>query len=172
MYKCGEASQRNILKKDLLKEGQNFFFGDPPDYKKAKACFEQFVKLVPQSIEGHLWHGSACCAIGDFKQAIEAYRAAINCNTIDPRPRIALWRILIEIGRPKDAIEQLEKGIQLKPHYAEADARLFLATAYEKANQIGKAIEQWQIVETMTPSYPSDNAPIREAAEKLRKHLK
>lgn len=60
--------------------------------------------------------------------------------------------------------------MELKPHYGEPDARLFLAEAFEKANDLSKAVEQWRIVESMEASYPSYEAPRQEAKNKLQRY--
>jgi hypothetical protein len=58
----------------------------------------------------------------------------------------------------------------LNPHYAEADARLFLAEAYEKAGDILHAKEQWTLVSGMKGSYPSYDQPMAVARKKLMEH--
>jgi Tfp pilus assembly protein PilF len=155
---------------DMLKKGQAAFFAKPPDYQQAKVCFERVTLSAPKWVEGYHWLASACEKMADHDQATKAYKQAIQCDPKDSRPRIAMGRLLTSTGHLKEAIIELQKGIELKPHYCEADARLFLAAAYEKANDLSKAKEQWKIVEEMEPSYPSYEKPMREARKKLREH--
>jgi tetratricopeptide (TPR) repeat protein len=155
---------------DILKRGQELFFAKPPDFQKAKDFFQQVTVSAPGWVEGHHWLASACENLKDHSQAIKSYRQAIQCDPNDPRPRIALGRLLTFERHLKEAIAELRKGIELKPHYGEVDARLFLAEAYEKANDIPKAREQWKIVSEAAPSYPSYDKPMREALEKLKEY--
>jgi predicted Zn-dependent protease len=110
--------------------------------------------------------------LADGPQATKAYRKAIQCDPKDPRPRIALGRLLASMGHVKEAIAELQRGVELKPHYGEPDARLFLAEAYEKAKALPKAKEQWGIVGSMEPSYPSYEEPMKEARRKLQQYGK
>lgn len=157
---------------DMLKEGQNAFFAKPPDFQKAKDCFYRVTLSSPKWAEGYQWLASVLEGLADNQQAAKAYRQAIQCDPKDPRPRISLGRLLACMGRPEEAIAELQRGVELKPHYGEPDARLFLAEAYEKANDLPKAMEQWGIVERMEPSYPSYDEPMQEARKKLQQYAK
>jgi hypothetical protein len=55
----------------------------------------------------------------------------------------------------------------LKPHYAEADARLILAEAFESFGNVEQAAAQWRVVAQMQSSYPSRERPMEEARRKL-----
>ena len=80
------------------------------------------------------------------------------------------WQVATDCGHYAEAIRLLESGIAMEPHYAEADARLFLADALERSGAIKKAIAQWQVVMHMEPSYPSRHLPMEEAKRKLNEH--
>ncbi len=155
---------------DILKEGQAAFFAEPPDNQKAKDCFERVTLAAPNWVEGYHWLASAWESLECHDHATKTYRQAIQCDPKDPRPRIALGRLLIAVGCPREAIVELQQGIELRPHYGEADARLFLAEAYEKTNDFPKAKEQWKLIEKMVPFYPSDDDPMKEARRKLQEH--
>jgi len=66
----------------------------------------------------------------------------------------------------------IEKGLKLKPHYGEGDARLFLAESYIKTNKLNKAINQWQIITTLDSTYPSYEDVRNQAEEMLQKWKK
>ena len=72
------------------------------------------------------------------------------------------------LKRWDEAIDKLETGINLKPAYAEADTRLYLAEALLKAGRKTDAIRQLDYVSKMEPSYPSYEKPIDEAIDKLK----
>jgi tetratricopeptide (TPR) repeat protein len=151
----------------MLKEGEKAFFADPPDFLKAKDCFQKVTESAPDWVEGYHWLATAWEGLEDYQQAVKAYTEAIRCDAKDPRPRVALGRLLTVMGHVDEAIIELQHGVALKPHYGEPDSRLFLAEAYEKANRLSEAIEEWKIVERMEPSYPSYDLPMQEARRKL-----
>jgi Flp pilus assembly protein TadD len=109
---------------------------------------------------------------GDLSAALKEYRQAVNLAPDDARHWIGLGVCLNELRHWTEAIKALRKGIELKPHYAEADARLFLAEALLADGQKSEAIKQWKIVEEMEPNYPSDDLPMEEARKNLAKHKK
>lgn len=154
----------------ILKQGHDYYFAEPPKYEEAKDCFTKVVEIAPNWIEGYHWLASTLEQLNLPGDAVSAYRKAIQCDQKDPRPKIALGVLLSNLGHMKEAIAELERGVELKPHYAEADARLFLADAYEKANQLEKAKEQWRFVEGMDPCYPSRDRPMKDARQKLSKY--
>ena len=78
--------------------------------------------------------------------------------------------MLDETSALDEAIKALAHGIELKPHYAEADARLLLAESFLAAGQKRTAIEQWKIIVNLASEYPSYEKPIDEAKQQLKIH--
>ena len=152
---------------ELYRRGQEHQHAEPPDLLLAEAAFREVIKLAPQWAEGHYSLGSVLALSERFKAACDAYESAINLDATDPRPHIALGWLLSQLGRYNSAVEYLQKGIALKPHYCEADANNMLAETYERQNQIEKAVELWRRVAAMQPTYPSYDIPIQEAVRKL-----
>lgn len=74
---------------------------------------------------------------------------------------------LIEHHRWSEAVKALQRGVDLKPHYGEADARLFLGEALLASGDRSRAREQFERVVRMEPSYPSHNRPMEAARRKL-----
>jgi tetratricopeptide (TPR) repeat protein len=105
---------------------------------------------------------------GDYAGALQSYKEAIRLDGQDPRFHISLGTCLLALRHWPEAVKALKRGLDLKPHYAEADARLWLAEAYEGNGEKKKAEEQLKTVAAMSPSYPSYDAPINEAKQKLK----
>ncbi|MBW0149031.1 tetratricopeptide repeat protein [Marinobacter arenosus] len=105
----------------------------------------------------------------DFPGALSVYKKLIE-GSDDPRYFIAYGVCLQRLSHWKQSIAPLEHGIELKPHYCEGDARLFLATAYLESGQKKKAIEQWKLVSQMEPEYPSYEHVPDEAKRMLAKY--
>jgi tetratricopeptide (TPR) repeat protein len=74
------------------------------------------------------------------------------------------------MGRLAEAITSFRSGLELKPHYGEADARLMLADAFERSGKIQDAITEWKMVAEMKGFYPSGDQPMIEAKAKLAQH--
>ena len=106
---------------------------------------------------------------GEDKLALSTYKE-ITKNSDDPRHFIAFGVCLQKLGHWKQSITTLEKGILLKPHYCEGDARLFLAKAYLHSGKKSLAIKQWEHVAKMQPEYPSYESVQNEANKMLAQH--
>jgi tetratricopeptide (TPR) repeat protein len=115
------------------------------------------------------WKAEELCSKGKHSSAVSIYKE-ITKHSDDPRYFIAFGVCLKNLGHWKQSIAQLEKGISLKPHYCEGDARLFLADAYLKAGKKSHAIAQWRHVSKMEPEYPSYESVQNEAKKMLEQH--
>ncbi len=155
---------------EVLREGQELFFAEPPNHRGAAELFEQVVALSPNWAEGHQWLGSAYEALGDEDRAARAWQTARKLDRNDSRCLISLGVLRTRQRRFKEAIQLLKQGIALKPHYGFADAKLFLAEALERANRMKQARQQWREVLELEPMYPSYGEPMKEARRKLRLH--
>src|SRR5450756_1315882 len=100
--------------------------------------------------------------------ALQRYKAAIDLCPTEPRYWIAFGACLIALRHWNRAINALTRGIELRTHYAEADARMMQAEAVFGAGRAREARKQWEIVSSMQPTYPSHDAPIQEARQRLR----
>jgi tetratricopeptide (TPR) repeat protein len=105
-----------------------------------------------------------------LEESCEVERKAIQLLPSDPRPLISLGWTLRLLEKYAEAAESLEKGLELKPHYAEADGRLMLAEVYEQLGQINKAATLWRQIIGMDSMYPSYDEPMEEARKKLAEH--
>ena len=154
----------------ILRDGEELFFAEPPNYSGAIECFRRVVDLTPGWVEGHLSLGSAYDQAGNDKLAAEEYQIAQRLAPTDSRAVISLGVLRSKQRRYKEAVRLLEVGIALKPHYGYADAKLFLAEAYVGARKLKHAIRVWQDVLQLEPMYPSYDYPKQEARKKLREH--
>jgi Flp pilus assembly protein TadD len=154
----------------FLRDGQSHQFAEPPDFVAAERAYRAATCVSPEWGEPYHWLGFVLTRLGNLEEAADAYRRAIHLLAGDPRPLIALGGLQRLRGQYEEAIRSLETGLALRPHYAEADARLMLAEAFECADNIQQAVAQWRVVAQMDPSYPSDEKPMEEARRKLAEH--
>jgi tetratricopeptide (TPR) repeat protein len=162
------ASETNASQ--LLREGQSYQFAEPPDYAAAEKAYRAATSASPAWGEPYHWLGFVLARQGHLQDAADAYLRAIHLLADDPRPLIALGDLQRRQGQFKEAIRSLQEGLALRPHYAEADARLMLAEAFECAGDLEQAVAQWRIVAQMESSYPSKEKPMEEAKRQLSKH--
>jgi cytochrome c-type biogenesis protein CcmH/NrfG len=98
---------------------------------------------------------------------LQTARDAVKREPSDPRHWISLGVVLLGLRHWSEAVKALKRGIELRPAYVEADARLFLAEALEGADRMAEARKQWQTVLAMEPCYPSYEEPMATARRKL-----
>ena len=106
---------------------------------------------------------------GEYGKAVAIYKQLIQLAE-DARYFVAYGVCLQSLGHWQESVRQLQRGIDLRPHYGEGDARLFLAESLFKAGQKKKAIEQWKLVAAMEPQYPSYETVTNEAKKLLCEH--
>jgi len=155
---------------NALKEGQEFQFQDPPDYFAAEISYRRAIELAPNWGEPFHWLATALEHQNRLEEACAVERRAIELLPSDPRPLIALGWNLRLLGKFAEALPLIEKGLELKPHYGEADARFMLAEVYEHLGQIDKAATLWRQITGMDSMYPSYDRPMEEAKKKLAEH--
>jgi Tfp pilus assembly protein PilF len=152
---------------DLLKEGQALSFADPPDYAAAEQSFRKALEIAPNWGEAYHLLANALKQQSKLEVACEAEREAIRLLPGDPRPLISFGWFLHLSGQSAKAVQFLEEGLNLKPHYGEADALFMLSEAFESLGQNEKATLLWKKLLSMESTYPSYDRPMKEARKKL-----
>ena len=104
---------------------------------------------------------------GDLPRALASFRRAVELDDTDPRYWISLGVCLSKLRHWSEAAKALTRGIDLKPHDAEADARLLLAEALAGGGELNRAREQYRMDASMEPSYPSYDKPMLAAKKRL-----
>ncbi len=89
---------------------------------------------------------------GDQARAITQFREAIRLQPDFVAPRILLGASLLATGQVSDATRELERAVHLQPR--EALARVELAKAYERGNNLGGTIDQYRALREMAPENP------------------
>lgn len=100
---------------------------------------------------------------GDIPGATAEYARATDLDGTDPRFWIARGVALLQLRHHDEAARCLRTGVDLKPHYGEANARVFLADALWQSGRNAEARAEWLTVSKMEPSYPGYDNPIDEA---------
>lgn len=104
---------------------------------------------------------------GDLAAASVEFARATKLDGADPRYWISRGVTLLQLRHFGEAARCLRTGLDLKPHYGEADARVFLGDALWLAGKRKEAQMEWRTVSKMAPSYPGHDNPIVEAKQRL-----
>ena len=150
--------------------GQTYFFEAKPNLPEALKCFRRVVELSPEWPEGHHWLGTVQEKNGELEDAVKSFEQASRLAPSDTRPLISLGVCLTRLKRYDDAIRHLRHGIELKPHYGEASAHLFLADALIQSGQTDAACSEWKFIAQLPPTYPEYKSASKEAKKLLEIH--
>lgn len=107
-------------------------------FEEAVRYLSDCLKLDPKNVKAETNLGLAYERLGKPEDALEAYRAAIALDTgKESEPYSHVGALLLETGRPNDAIPYLLQAIGLAPQ--DALAHRNLGKAYLVSNQLEKA---------------------------------
>lgn len=82
---------------------------------KAEEAILRALQLEPKSAQAHAAHGQVLRAKGEYPQAVEALKLALLHNADFVHARAELGRTLIDIGKPKEALADIERAIRMSP---------------------------------------------------------
>ena len=112
------------------------------NYDEAVDLFAAYTRSSPDNPWGHYMYGLSAWKAGDREQAIVAFDEALR---LDPQHRKSLLnsaRVLLETGRPREALERVEHALSLEPLSGEG-LRLLGRARYE-LKEIPEAIDAYQ----------------------------
>ena len=85
--------------------------GDP----KAPACYQRLTRSSDPLLQGEgFW------ALGDFKTANDAFRAAVKARPKDPGPRVRWGRLFLDHYQASDAQDLFKEALEINKDYAPA----------------------------------------------------
>ena len=111
-------------------------------YAEAAELFASYTRSNPENPWGHYMYGLSAWKSGDGEQAIASFDEALR---IDPAHRKSLLnsaRVLLDTGRPREALERVERAMSIEPLSPEG-LRLLGRARYE-LKQIPQAIDAYQ----------------------------
>jgi len=112
------------------------------NYEEAAGMFQAYTESNPDNAWGHYMLGLSAWKQGDDTLALQAFDAALR---LEPTHRKSLFnsaRVLIETGRPRDALERVQQALAAEPLSGEG-LRLLGRTEYELGRP-DEAIDAYQ----------------------------
>jgi TolB-like protein/DNA-binding winged helix-turn-helix (wHTH) protein len=107
-------------------------------FKDAIAAAERGRALDPLSVNAQVSVGTACRAAGEYDRAIRELRRALEVSPADRRVRFQIGVTLVAMGRPTDAIPELEVAARpAQGHNSRFEA--YLGYAYAAAGRAANA---------------------------------
>ena len=104
--------------KYLIKAGKLFI--QKSQFNEARQSILLALKVNPSSANPYNTLGIVYRKSGDFHKSIQSYRLALRIDPFDSAVHYNLARACTAAKRNREAIEALEKALELKPDFAEA----------------------------------------------------
>ena len=137
-------------------------------YRDAIVHAAAALKLEPSLAPARLFLGGSYLELGDYPNAIEALKLAVEANPRDRNGRLMLGEALVEIGQPAAALEHLPQAAEMLPD----NPRVWyaLARAHQALGEASASKQAWERLTALPPSWQSHVHAAEEdrAAERWR----
>lgn len=108
-------------------------------FKEALDAAEQAITLAPDAAEGWYQKGSVFHASGNLPNAMAAYERAIKLDGNHLEARVARAGLLIDLGRPADAVKDLDELSRIAPNEPRAAYLRALLAERDNKNEVARA---------------------------------
>ncbi|GMW03492.1 MAG: hypothetical protein AMXMBFR84_46260 [Candidatus Hydrogenedentota bacterium] len=148
------AAGQVVSPADLNTRGVEFY--KQKQWEKAIKEFVQAYEIVPENetVRRNLCNAYQALANdlareSNFVAATELLNYAISVDPENPAPLTQLGSYYIRLDMPNEAIFRLEEAIELDE--SQTDALDLLGDAYYRANDLARAIQQWELLKSRQP---------------------
>lgn len=111
-------------------------------YGDAARMFEVYTRRRPDNAWGHYMLGLASWKAGDFTVAEAAFLAALERDPGHVKSMLNLARVLIDVSRPKEALERVTLALETDPE--SADAHRLMGRVRTTLGQHEEALESYR----------------------------
>jgi tetratricopeptide (TPR) repeat protein len=112
------------------------------DWPGAENEFKRALEINPNYGTARLWYGQYFEATGRPEECVAERRRALQAEPLSLIFNATLGRALFEARHHDQAIEQLQKTVDLDPSFIEA--RLYLGSVYEQKGRLAEAIAEFR----------------------------
>jgi len=127
---------------------ENVTFGDAEavfrrgDYAEAALLFEAYTRRRPENPWGHYMQGISLWRAGDHAGAEAALRRTLEVDSTHTKALLNLARVLLERGKPSDALDYAEKVVALEPESGQGWR--VLGNAYSDLGMVVEAVSAYR----------------------------
>ena len=111
-------------------------------FAESEEEFKRALFLNPNYATGHHWYSELLLDLGRYDEAVAEIKIAQSLDPLSLIINTAVGTLLTASGRHEEAIEQLQKAIEMDANFARAHLRL--AFAYEDLNRFADAAAQYE----------------------------
>ncbi|MET0403934.1 MAG: tetratricopeptide repeat protein [Cystobacter sp.] len=149
------------LEKGSAARGEQNESGATADFKKAEGELMQALKLEPSNAEANYHLAQVKAQRGEFTQAIESMKTAVERAAKRPDYHFALGQLYRDAKQPADAITAWKKTVELDPK--RIDAYEALGQAHLERSEVDDAISSFQAALKVDPKRGSSYASVGDA---------
>jgi serine/threonine-protein kinase len=124
MPKAKAAAMKALSLDETLAEAHavlaNVHYSWEWDWEAAGIAFRKAVALKPSDALVRQWYGGYLLALGQFEECLRERQVTEDLDPVSPIHEVAHSLTLYYMGRYREAIERLEKVIELDPHFLRA----------------------------------------------------
>lgn len=120
------------------------------DYRSATVMWADIAEKRPQNARAWSGLGTARAMAGDRRGAIEAFKRAVALNPAEASTRANFGKALLDLGRPADAVVQIEQAIALS-EAPKAEFHNSLGNAYRVLGNRAGAEEAYRAAIAIEP---------------------
>lgn len=122
------------------------------DWIKVENGIERLMQQDQRWINPAAWLGWSLYRRGEHQRALEALTRAADRPEEPMRVREGLGRVLLQLGRPREALQSIERAIAEQPY--SAVLHRLRGDALHAAGQAAAAVEAWLRAWTLAPTLP------------------
>ena len=112
------------------------------NYGEARRRFESYIESRPENPWGHYMLGLSAWKSGDLDAAQEAFTRAIALDSTQVKSFVNSARVLLDLGRNHEALEQGRRAVALDP--TSSDALRVVARAFHSMGQADSAVDAYR----------------------------
>jgi Flp pilus assembly protein TadD len=116
-------------------------------YPEAAALFGSYVEGKPENAWGHYMLGLSAWKSGDVDRAASAFERALELDSRHVKSLVNLSRVLLDAGRPGEALDRLTRAVELDSGSAEV-YRLIGRVRHDQ-DQVEEAVDAYRTAVTL-----------------------
>ena len=119
-------------------------------YVEAVAMFDAYVQRKPDNAWGHYMLGLSAWKAGDLDRARSAFERSLELDAKHVKTLLNLSRVLIEQGKPRDALTHVTTAVQLDS--ASGEVHRMMGRVRTELRQPNEAVESYRMALSLQPT--------------------